>query len=234
MNLYKEIKYKLFHKKGIFLRKIENNFYEFHQSKLRGSFNEIKDQQKSYIPFIKKIPTQIIKNHQFVDCGCGRGEFLELLSELKVPNFLGIDINEKQIDKIKSKKIKTQKIDVIKFLYKNKKKLSGISAFHLIEHLSYPELMDFLFLCKENIIKKGVLILETPNNDNLIVSSKSFYYDPTHKTKITSELISVLLEFFEFKNIKIIKKNPFRKTINNDIENNLYQGQDLCVIAYRK
>jgi len=234
MTLIKEIKYFFLHKKGIFLKKIEDNFYEFHQSKLRGSFNDIKSQQKSYIPYIKKIPSQVINNYRFVDCGCGRGEFLELLSELKIPNFLGIDINEKQINKIKSKKIKVQKIDAVKFLYKNKEKLSGISAFHLIEHLTYPELMDFLLLCKENIKKGGILILETPNNDNLIVSSKSFYYDLTHKTKITSELILVMLEFFEFKNIKIIKKNPIKKEIKNDIENNLYQGQDLCIIAYKK
>jgi hypothetical protein len=43
-----------------------------------------------------------------------------------------------------------------------------------------------------------------------------------------------MLEFFEFKNIQIFKRNPIKEKTKNDIENNFYQGQDLCVVAYRK
>lgn len=234
MNLYKEIKYKLFFNKGIFYKKIEDNFYEFHQSKLRGSFYHIKNQQRFYIPYIKNIPTKIVNNYQFIDCGCGRGEFLEILSELKIPNYLGIDTNSNQIKKIKLKKLNVKKSEIIKYLYTNTKKLSGISAFHLIEHLNFQQLMDFFLLCKERIVQNGILILETPNNDNITVSGKTFNYDLTHKLKITSKLICIILKFFEFKNIKIIKRNPIKKDIKDDIENNFYQGQDLCIIAYKK
>lgn len=233
MNLIKNLKYIFLHKKGIFLKKIENDFFEYQQIKFRGTYKKIKEQQQFYIPYIKKLD-KLIKNYQFVDCGCGRGEFLNILFENKIINFIGIDTNKKLINKLKSKKINVKRMNVIKFLYLNKKKLSGISAFHIIEHFSYPELMDFLLLCKENIKKNGILILETPNTDNLIVSGKSFYYDLTHKTKITSELILIMLKYFDFKKIHIFKKNPLRSIIKNDIENNLYQGQDLCVIAYKK
>ena len=65
------------------------------------------------------------KNSQILDIGCGRGKILgSLFSKLRLKNKpVGIDI---EIHKDRDKRIDFQKIDVIKYLKKNKKKFDLI------------------------------------------------------------------------------------------------------------
>ncbi len=231
---FRRIKYELKGKNSIFLDKVEDSFYEFHQNRLRGNEKLIKQKQQIYIPFIGKINKSILKQYEFLDCGFGRGEFLEILRDLHIPKILGVDTNKNFITLSKDKNFNVVEDDAIRYLYVHEKKYSGISAFHLIEHLTFNELFDFLLICQKKIAKGGVLILETPNIENVIVSTKTFYYDPTHIQKLPRIFLLTLLEFFGFKDITFLPIHPSKEQNNTEIDNILFGPQDMGVVAYVK
>jgi len=229
----KLIKFIYYRKTGLFYNKFQDELYNFQQDYLRGSYKEIKSRQNTYIPFIKSIPSNIRNGNYFIDVGCGRGEFLEILKKVKINKIIGIDTNKKSIIKLQNKGFNVKKIDAIKYLYLTKDKFCGISAFHIIEHLTFQQLFDFLILARDKLVKGGVLILETPNIENIIVSSLTFNYDHTHKLKVPKIIIQMLLEFIGFTKIQFLYLHPAKKNNKTQINKLFYGSQDLGIIAYK-
>lgn len=223
---------KLF-KGSIFWYRFVDRFYTFQQDKLRGSFDIIKKRQEVYIPFLQKVPKNIMQNYYFLDCGCGRGEFLEILRENNVKKILGVDINKERIRNATVRNATFIKDNILRFLYLYEGKFSGISAFHLVEHFTFGQLFDFLLMCKVKLAKGGVLLLETPNIDNMSVSSTTFYYDHTHVQKVPKLILETLLRFFNFSKIQSIYLHPIRQTYKSQMEQTFFGPQDIGVIAYQ-
>ena len=51
----------------------------------------------------------------------------------------------------------------------------------------------------------GLLILETPNPENIVVGTTNFYFDPTHQRPLPPQLLSFLPEYFGFERVKILR-----------------------------
>ncbi len=71
--------------------------------------------------------------------------------------------------------------------------LSAVTLIHVIEHLQLDDLLVLLREARRAIADGGVVILETPNPENLFVSSYTFHIDPTHVRPLPFELISTIL-----------------------------------------
>lgn len=221
----KKIRYRLLKNKGIFYPKFVNQWYEYHQSNLRGSINEIKKRQAIYLPYIKQT------KNSFLDVGFGRGEFLEIMKKSGLKNIEGVDNNYLFYKSAKKKGFNVHYADALEFLYTTDKKFSGISAFHFIEHLKFFQLFDFLLMCNRKIEKGGLLILETPNIANLQVSSLNFYYDFSHIQKIPPVLLQYLLRFVGFSKIKFLYLHPIKKKLTGEVDQLIFGAQDLGIIA---
>ena len=57
----------------------------------------------------------------------------------------------------------------------------------------------------------GLLILETPNPENLVVGTSHFYLDPTHQRPIPPELLSFLPEYYGFAKLKTLRLQERRE-----------------------
>ena len=51
----------------------------------------------------------------------------------------------------------------------------------------------------------GLLILEAPNTENLVVGTSSFYLDPTHQRPLPSQLLTFLTDYFGFARSKLLR-----------------------------
>ncbi len=217
----------------LFWLRFSDQFYIFQQNKLRGNFTEIKKRQEIYVKYIKDINKNKLDSFPFLDCGFGRAEFLELLREEHISNTIGVDINKNFVKCAQAKRFKVVQSDILEYLYLSQEKYSGISAFHLIEHLTFPQFFDFLLMCHKKLINGGVLILETPNVENIVVSSTTFHYDHTHIQKLPKLLLQIMLEFNKFAKIEYLYLSPAKSKISTDIDHLLFGEQDLGVIAYK-
>ena len=231
--IYRYLKFTISQKKGLFYPKFQDEFYSFQQGYLRGDYNSINERQKIYIPYIKALPKKITNRFYFLDAGFGRGEFLDILKKIGIKKIIGIDTNKKFVAEAKTRDFETANKDINKYLYLSNESFGGISAFHLIEHMSFKYFFDFLVLCREKLVKGGVLIMETPNVENIIVGSTTFYYDHTHILKLPKLMIETVLKFVGFKKIKFIYLHPAKEKLDSKYGELLYGPQDLGIIAYK-
>jgi SAM-dependent methyltransferase len=214
---------------SIYWDKYEDDFYKFHQASLRGGGSKIKDLLKVYLPYLSE--PDFYKKKSFVDFGSGKGEFLELLKDNDINSF-GVDINDEFVGLTVKKGLEVVHSDAIGYLRTlEDDSLGGASAIHLVEHFTFPQLFDFLFLIRVKLVNGGLLILETPNPDNTLVAAEHFYNDFSHKTKLPPVLLSKLCEYIGFKNIKIVPLHPERDGKLTELEARLYGPMDYALMA---
>lgn len=69
-----------------------------------------------------------------------------------------------------------------------------VSAFHLVEHLPFVTQQELIQQAMRVLKPAGLLILETPNPDNLLVATSEFYTDPTHQRPVPASLLQFLVQ----------------------------------------
>lgn len=181
----------------------KDNFYKAFEDKHRGSRDLIKSRLKIYLPFIERLNS--LGSFEAIDLGCGRGEWLELLQEMGCLAF-GVDLDEGMLQDCQEKKLNVKHQNIIEAL-KNLEDTSTsvVSGFHIVEHLSFEELQMVIKESLRVLKPGGLLILETPNPENIRVGTEYFYYDATHIRPIPTNLLSFLPEYYGFERIKILK-----------------------------
>ena len=201
-------------------------FYTEFENEFRGNYVEIKKRLSKYLPIIKGLKAPIL----VLDCGCGRGEWLDLLEENGI-RAVGVDINEHVVKTLKQRGFEVYESDINAFLKDKKEIFSAVTAFQVIEHLPLEYILTFLKLSYEALKFGGVIILETPNPKNITVGACNFYTDLTHIKPIPPRTSKFLLEFTGFKDVII---EPFKKETGNFSEDWLNQPDDYAVIGFKK
>ena len=180
-----------------------NNFYKAFEDQHRGSRELIKSRLAAYVPFIKKIQSTH-PDANALDLGCGRGEWLELLQDNQL-NASGIDQDDGMLSACRSRGLNVQTGDAIAHLKSlPNDSLSIVSGFHIAEHLSLDDLQTLIKESLRILKPAGLLILEAPNTENLVVGTSSFYLDPTHQRPLPSSLLSFLTAHFGFARAKVL------------------------------
>lgn len=212
------------------------SFYKEFEDHFRGSEASVSERLKFYLPIIEPLK-KFDKKANILDLGCGRGEWLGLV-EANGFDALGVDIDDGMIAACKKNKLKVIKSDSISYLKNlDSDSFSVISSFHMVEHISYDSL---LVLLKESlrILKPGgLLIMETPNPDNIRVATNNFYVDPTHLRPIPSDLLLYLASAHKFTKQKVIQLNEdknLRYKLNLNISDVIFGASpDYAVIAQK-
>ena len=181
--------------------------YVAFEDQFRGTREDIKKRAEVYLPYIKKMNRGIV-DALVLDVGCGRGEWMELLKENGYVA-KGIDSNRVMIQQCKNIGLDVIESDVIKYLRSQRSNsLGAITGFHIIEHLTLSTLIKLLGETLRTLKINGLVIFETPNPANLIVSTCNFYTDPTHRSPLPISLMKFLFEFHGFSRVEILNLHP--------------------------
>lgn len=215
-------------------------FYLDFEAQFRGSRAEIKRRQEVYLSYFDAILAQPVEQRKlFVDVGCGRGEWLELLSEQGIPA-IGIDSNTSMVDACLQSGYAAKVGDGIAFLQQQEKSsLAGVSGFHIIEHLPFEKLIALFDAAYAALSEGGILIFETPNPENLIIGACNFYYDPTHLKPIVPDVAQFIAKQRGFRQVEIKRLHPFPddyqmsgdSQLAQTLNKFLFSAQDYAVIA---
>lgn len=181
-----------------------DNFYRAFEDKYRGSRELIKERLRSYLPFIEPLKTAY-PDAQSIDLGCGRGEWLELLAEHGF-SAKGVDLDDGMLAACRALGLNVETNDAInalELLPANSQAI--VSGFHVAEHLEFKVLRALVMQAHRVLKPGGLLILETPNPENLVVGTSSFYNDPTHQRPLPPLLLEFLPQYYGFERVKIIR-----------------------------
>jgi O-antigen chain-terminating methyltransferase len=185
---------------------MSDNFYRSFEDRHRGSFDLIKSRLTVYLPFIRCLQTQE-RAINSLDLGCGRGEWLLLMGEVGV-DAVGVDLDDGMLSGCQALELKTFKQDALVFLKEYpSSSLDVITGFHIAEHITFGELSELFTESLRVLRPGGLLVMETPNPENLIVGTSSFYLDPTHIKPIPPMLLTFLAEYSGFSRVKLVRLN---------------------------
>lgn len=179
-------------------------FYRAFEDKHRGSRETIKERLQIYLPFINPLKA-IYPDCPALDIGCGRGEWLETLLENGF-QALGVDLDDGMLQACKARNLPAVKAEALAHLKElPSDSLAVLTGFHIAEHILFDDLKELVSEAKRVLKPAGLLILETPNTENLIVGTQNFYLDPTHERPIPSMLLEFLMEFSGFERTKLLR-----------------------------
>ena len=181
-----------------------DSLYSALEDQFRGTRADIQAAFRVYLPILSKANV----TSEIVDVGCGRGEWLEVLKEAGLAA-RGIDINRLAIQECLQLGLEVTEADAITYLKSlPDRSVNCITAFHVVEHLSLETLVKFIDECLRTLKSGGLLIMETPNPENVIVGSCNFYFDPTHRNPLPNQVMRFLLESRGFVRVEVLKLNP--------------------------
>lgn len=216
---------------------MENNFYRVFEDKHRGSRDLVKSRLQVYLPFVEKLQS-LTPELKALDLGCGRGEWLELLSEKRIPT-LGVDIDTGMLEACTNLNLSFIQKDIFEFLQSaSDESYHIISSFHVVEHLPFPLLQQLVEEAHRILKPGGLLILETPNPENLFMGAACFYVDPTHQRPLYPPLLAFLPQYYGYSRTKILRlqeppelRNPEQHVSLIDVL--AHASSDYAVIAQK-
>lgn len=211
------------------------SFYKIFEDRFRGSRELITERLKVYLPLIEPIKN-IYPDCRAIDLGCGRGEWLELLNANGFQSH-GVDIDEGMLENAKEFGLSTELMDALEYLTSlPDDSISVVTGFHIAEHLPFEILQELIKESLRVLKPAGLLILETPNPENITVGSNTFYIDPTHIRPLPPLLLSFLPEFYGFVRVTVFRLNSSLNESSNVSLLNVINGAspDYSVIAQKK
>ncbi|HEY5839032.1 MAG TPA: methyltransferase domain-containing protein [Pyrinomonadaceae bacterium] len=214
-----------------------DELYAAFEDQFRGEREEIKTRLRVYLPILERANA----TQDLLDIGCGRGEWLELLRESGKQG-RGVDHNRVFIERCQRLGLDVVQRDAIAYLSElPDASLDAITSFHLVEHLPFKVLMQLLDEMARVLRPGSPLILETPNPENFIVGSHTFYADPTHRNPIPSATLSFLLASRGLTDIEVMHVRPWEEAkiagddeLTKRFNEYFYGSPDYGIVGWKK
>lgn len=114
-----------------------------------------------------------------LDVGFGQGYFLEAARRLGI-DAIGLDRDDALVQRARARDLDARAGDVAQLADIVPERLDGAIAAHLIEHLAPDDVRRLLSSLGQAVSPGGLLVLVTPNMEDLRVATHWFWLDPTH------------------------------------------------------
>ena len=177
--------------------------YSALEDSFRGSRDLVRERVRPYLTELESVSRGSPADSLVIDIGCGRGEWLELVRNAGY-QARGIDMNAMFVQTCRSLGLDVVQGDAFDVLREMPSgSAAAITSMHLVEHLPFETMIALIDECRRVLRAGGLLILETPNPENLSVGAFSFYMDPTHRNPLPPELMSWLTRSRGFAEVRI-------------------------------
>ena len=175
---------------------LEDWQYASFENRYRGSEDEVKKQLENYLDYFRQ-------EKKVLDLGCGRGEFLTLLSDNGI-TAEGIDINEQMIDICRERDLNCSKVDILDKLTEFEAgSLGGVFSSQVIEHMPPNYLKRVIDLAFHKLAPSSYIVLETVNPTSVFALVQIYYLDLSHQKPIHPQALKFLLENAGFEDVEI-------------------------------
>jgi SAM-dependent methyltransferase len=214
---------------------VDQDFYLAFENRFRGSREVIAGRQRFYLQFVRPL-AKLYPEVPVLDLGCGRGEWVQLLREEHIPA-RGFDMSQVMVDVCRSRGLSVAYGSALEILAgQPDESVLAVSAFHLVEHIPFDDVRAMVQQAKRVLVPGGILMMETPNPENIVVGSHTFYMDPTHERPIPPQTLAFIPEYYGFGRSHIYRLNEPDLLMNQVQLLDVLTGvsPDYAVIAQKK
>lgn len=131
-----------------------------------------------------------LKGKRCLDLACGFGNFLAFLSTQNVSEYIGVDSSDPAIGAVRAQfgAEHGHCCDIFSYMRSSDERFQLISALDFVEHLTKPELYEFLEAVSRRLSDDGQFLVRVPNAAG-IFGMASRYNDITHEICFTPNSI---------------------------------------------
>ena len=184
-----------------------DQLYLAFEDTFRGTQEQITQRLSVYLPYLKEVNAGG-PERPVLDIGCGRGEWLRILRGAGLHGE-GVDNSPAMAAMCRREDLNVTEADVVAFLKGRPPGAYGAAtALHIVEHLPLEVIVETLEEIKRVLCPGGIVIFETPNPDNVLVGSKNFYFDMSHRNPIPSLTLEFLFRRAGFGEVRTLPLNP--------------------------
>jgi SAM-dependent methyltransferase len=215
-----------------------DDYYLAFENANRGSRAEIITKITPYLAKVAALAPEVLVL-PMVDMGCGRGEWLELLREQGF-EAIGLDLSPAMVQHCLERGLHAEHGDAQHWLARQSDNSFGmVSGFHIVEHLPFEQLFQLIGQIWRVMAPGGILVLETPNPENVLVGSHTFYHDHSHRNPVTPTSLQFLLGYHGFVAQEVIRLNPYPEKdrikepglLTERFNGHMYGPQDYGIVA---
>ena len=176
--------------------------YVAFEDRFRGSATEIRARVASYLPYFEGT-------RDVLDAGCGRGEFLELLTQHGI-TATGVDINHEMVELCRAQGLSVTQGDVLSHLERLPNgSLGGLFAAQVVEHLEPAYLLKLLDAAFLKLRPGAKIVLETINVASWSAFFHSYVRDITHVRPLHPDTLKYLVTASGFQKAEIVYQSPY-------------------------
>jgi SAM-dependent methyltransferase len=216
-----------------------DDLYVAFEDRFRGARELIKERQAVYLPLLEECGAGTLLR-PILDVGCGRGEWLELLRDRDLVA-RGVDLNAAMVEVCRGMGLDAAAGDAVEHLAGAQPgSLGAVTGFHIIEHLPFKVFVRLLDEALRALAPGGAIVFETPNPDNLLVGSRNFYLDPTHRNPMPSDMTVMIAEARGFARVHARPLHPMGesfgaedKALGERLDGLFYGPQDYALVAWK-
>ncbi len=180
---------------------LEDMTYAIFENRHRGSEQEVKKQQEIYLRYFQTSKTVL-------DLGCGRGEFLDLLSRHDIPA-QGVDLNAQMIELCRDRGLECRTADILEALaVLPDDSLGGVFSSQVVEHLAPDYLRRLIDLAYLKLAPGSYIVLETINPASVFALVHVYFLDISHRQPVHPLALKFLLENAGFQEVEIRYSSP--------------------------
>ena len=139
-----------------------------------------------YVPSDKDAPILVVS--------CGPGYFVDMLVRHGYRNVVGIDSDAKKTAHGQRRQLDLRAERAFPFLAARKQAFQAIFCEQELNHLTKPEILEFLRLCRESLKPGGTLISHVLNGANPITGAEALAQNFDHYNTFTEYTLRQVLE----------------------------------------
>ncbi len=184
-------------------------------ARFRGPIDEVRERYRDLAElFVGCTPV--------LDAGFGRGEFLELLTELGV-DAMGIEVDPVLVDLARGKGLRAEIGGTLEYLGALADgALGGLAMIQVIEHLPPRHVVELVRLVADKVRRGGRVVIETVNPTSMVAYARAFWIDPDHMRPVHPSLLQFLFEEAGFAHVHVALRSP----VEPDVSLELLAGDD--------
>lgn len=175
--------------------------YVSFEDAFRGSQDDVRARQQEYLQYFEGAA-------DVLDVGCGRGEFLNLLRERRIPA-RGVDVNAEMVERCRERGVEASRADALSHVAALPDgSLGGLFAAQVVEHLDAGYLVRLLEQAYRTLRPGSRVVLETINPASWVAFFSAYLRDVTHRQPLHPDTLSYLLRASGFVEVEVVYRSP--------------------------